>query len=224
MALKLSTLKQIPQRNKDLAFGYVREHEINYNSNYSQLIKYLVLLYSNQQDRFDVTATHPFIKINQNCIFDQRKDSYDCGFVYHSYLQNIATNGIHIWQFKFNAENSGSQMIGIWKIKSGKRILNGPEFDNTNDGRNCTGYGITMNGLITNPENPRRFSQVTYDVIEDGDIIEMRLDLNKSLLTFKCNDTTHSHFKHIENTAYRAVVTTYKKNDKFKLLYYQQFD
>ena len=223
MALKPSTLKQIPQRNKDLAFGYVREHEIDYNSNYSQLIKYLVLLYSNQQDKFDVTATHPFIKINQNCIVDQREVSEDVE-VHHSYLQNIATKGIHIWKFKFNAENSGSQMIGIWKIKSGKIVLDGPECDNTNDGENCTGYGITMNGLITNPENPSRFSHVTYDKIGDGDIIEMRLDLNKSLLTFKCNDTTHSHFKHIENTAYRAVVTTYKKNDKFKLLYYQQFD
>ena len=35
MALKPSSLEQIPQRTKDLTFGYLREHEIKYDSNYS---------------------------------------------------------------------------------------------------------------------------------------------------------------------------------------------
>ena len=73
MALKASKLKQIPQRNKDLAFGYLRENEVENRSNYPQLIKYLVLFYSNQQDQFDPNATHESLKIDGNCVIEQKE-------------------------------------------------------------------------------------------------------------------------------------------------------
>ena len=74
MAFKASKLKQIPQRNKDLTFGYLRENEETNKSNYPQLIKYLVLIYSNAVDGFDPNATHPLLEINELSITDKRAD------------------------------------------------------------------------------------------------------------------------------------------------------
>ena len=67
MALKAIKLKQIPQRNKDLAFRNLREKELENRSNYPQLIKYLILFYPNQQDQFDSNATHQSLNFWELC-------------------------------------------------------------------------------------------------------------------------------------------------------------
>ena len=55
MALKRSKLNEIPQRNKDLAFGFVKECEKENKSIIPSIIKYLCLNYLNQnKDKFDI--------------------------------------------------------------------------------------------------------------------------------------------------------------------------
>ena len=64
-ALKPSAIKEISQRNKDSAFGYLKAKEKENKANYPQLIKYLILFYSNAKDEFDTNATHEDIKIDR---------------------------------------------------------------------------------------------------------------------------------------------------------------
>ena len=165
MALKPSLLKRIPQGNKDLAFGYLKEKEKEHNSNYPQLIKFLVLLYSNAQDSFDPDNTHQLIEIDGNCAIDVG----GTGLIRNSYLKNVVTQGIHIWKFKYNMNvRSGSAALGVWKATSGNQLLSATFVDDTNKSgcinkRECTGYLITMEGEVSNPQDP-----------SDGDHVKSR--------------------------------------------------
>ena len=70
--------------------------------------------------------------------------------------------------------------------------------------------------------NPFEFSGDKCKVIpNNGDIIEMKLDLNKLTLEYKVNDEFNAEFNDIENTSYRAVVTTPREGQGFTLLSYQ---
>ena len=101
MALKPSKLNQIPQRNKDLAFGYVKECEISHNSSIPKMIKYLCLIYLNQnKDEFDSNNTHKDLTINgQSIIRSKELDICDCN---SCLLVNEVNTGINIWTFQNN--------------------------------------------------------------------------------------------------------------------------
>ena len=223
MALRRK-LNQIPQKNKDLAFGYLRENEKKHKANYHQLIKYLVLLYSNQQDQFDLNATTADgVIINTvdgtNRFIDIRLKGQ---FNYNSYLKNIVSEGIHIWKIRWDGNNDCSQ-IGIWKTKSGEPVIDQKYIDDTtNDGSTCTGYVIDMNGAKTNPSNVSRWGYDDYhdECLWRGDIIEMTLDLNVNTLVFKCGHH-EVQFNEIEHTSYRAAITTFERGDGFTILSYQ---
>ena len=221
MALKASKLKQIPQRNKDLAFGYLRERENKTKCNYPQLMKYLILLYSNAQDQFDSNATHECLKIIGNRIIDEREkiaSFYD----YLSYLENKVNEGIHVWNFKYRQEN-GTQFfsqIGIWKTRAGKPVIERVYIHNTNKDNVNSGYMISMDGMMTNPQNVGANDPITTNV-SDGSIIEMKLDLYELSLTLKINDKIIKQFDNIEQTSYRAAISTVKTGEGFILLSYQ---
>ena len=233
MALKSSKLKEIPQRNKDLAFGYLRGNEKKNKSNYPQLIKYLVLIYSNQQDRFDPKATHKHLNIDGNCVTDtrisDRSNPYAAITYNNCYLKNVAMEGIHIWKFKYYSKYDGDDnneaQVGVWKSKYGDpRAEDGATLiDNTTkDNKTCTEYVITMDGRRTTPHNPEYWNHLRYHPRpKQGDIIEMNLDLNKLTLTFKVRGEIVVIFNDIEDTSYRAAVATYRGQDKFELISYQ---
>ena len=116
MALKQSNLQQIPQRNKDVAFGYVKECEKKNKQVIPSMIKYLCLIYFNQtKDQFDIKNTHSKIKVDGNCIkIGPNRDASDV--TYNSYLENIVNKGIHIWRFKCNKSYDVDQ-IGIRNVE-----------------------------------------------------------------------------------------------------------
>ena len=60
-----------------------------------------------------------------------------------------------------------------------------------------------------------------YPKIQNGEVIEMRLDLKELTLKFKVNDKVIVDFVDIEDTAYRAAVSTYKQQDRITLISYQ---
>ena len=229
MSLKLSKLKQLSQRNKDLSFGYLRENESQSRSNYPQLIKYLVLFYANAEDQFDPNATHESLEINKNCLINTRMLSG--GPVTHkdliSYLKGIMCNGVHIWKLKYKNEKrwgcESYAQLGVWKTTSGKPIVENVWIDDTNDNGICSGYMITMDGFQTNPQNIVRHEKHKAEIEVNGDIIEMILDLNKFTLTFKrsANDKVIAQFDNIEKTSYRAAVSLYAKEESWELISYQ---
>ena len=222
MALKPSKLKQIPQRNKDLAFGYLRENEEKTQSNYPQLIKYLVLVYSNAEDHFDPNMTHKLLKIEGNRVIHKRHDGWGHRL---SFLRNVVSEGINVWKFRFNSNyHEAFSQVGIWKTKSDKpSFATSIYIDNTNqDDISCTGYIITLHGRQSDPQNVVRYKQEWFrPAVKDGDIIEMILDLNKLVLIFKINNVEKVKFEDIENTSYRAALATYREGEKFTLISYQ---
>ena len=221
MTLKASKLKEIPQRNIDLAFGYLKQKEQEHKANYPQLIKYLVLIYSNAQDKFDPNTTNKDLNIIQHTI--RNSWPYENDLVRKSYLENVVSNGIHIWNFEYHVqlnEHAFSQ-VGIWKTNSGEPNVDESDIDDTNDNNSCTEYAITMNGHKTNPGNPSSFDKERYPELKTDDIIEMRLDLNELTLSFKVNGKDHCQFRNIENAEYRAVVALFQAGDGFTLTSYQ---
>lgn len=211
MALKPGIIKEISQRNKDLAFGYLKGKEKEYKANYPQLIKYLILCFSNAKDEFDPKAVHQNLQINKQSIAVKIKK----GKNKNAYLKNKLSEGIHVWTFKIQ-EHTSSAAIGIWKTSSGK-----PELNRFIDGTNIpfapTGYFITTNGNKSDPSNWRIRCKPAYN----GDCIEMKLDLNALSLTFKINNQFNTKFTDIENTTYRAVISFSGMSGRIELISYQ---
>ena len=206
-----------------MAFGYLREKEVENRSNYPQLIKYLVLIYSNQQDKFDPAATYEELQIDGNTLIDTKNDGilYD-GHV--SYLMNVVSYWKHIWKFKYNTKSNDGcdSQIGVWKTTSADPELDAYWIDNTTNDDKCTGYAISINGSKTNPQSIDYWSDDKFTPrIKSGDIIEMILDLKKLTLIFKINNEIKVTFTDIENTSYRAAVLIERGIQSFTLLSYQ---
>ena len=221
MALKASKLKQIPQRNKDLAFGYLRENENKNKSTYPQLIKYITLVYSSAHDQFDPNATHESLEIDGNSIVSKELKYKFCA----SYLKNVVSANVHVWKFRFNRCTDDSHThsvsnIGAWKTTSGDTNVS-RYISDTNKNGICSGYVISMEGEKTNIENVYLWSKERFSKVKNGDIIEMKLDLERLILKFKINDEIVAEFDNIEKTSYRAAVTADVRGDGFTLLSYQ---
>ena len=216
MMTLVNKLKKISQRNKDLSFGYLRENEDKSKSNYPQLIKYLVLMYSNAQDQFDRNAAHPSTQIDGNCIMHTEDDAY-----FTTYLKNVVTEGIHQWKFRFEDDvgfHCGS--IGIGKATSITEHADG-SIDNRKCNGTCTGYQISMNGQKTHPNNTWFNDKGFASEVQNGDIVEVMLDFNKLMVIFKINEIAKVEFHDIENVPYRAGVSMWRKGMGFTLISYQ---
>ena len=133
------------------------------------------------------------------------------------------SGGIHIWTFRFDVDDyidiySYEASIGVWKTESGEPLVENVLISNTNYlYNNSTGYAISTNGFkMVSP-----LEEAFDDEIKSGDVIRMILDLNKLILTFKVNGQIKTEFINIENTSYRAVVSTEDFGQSFTLISYQ---
>ena len=191
MALKKSKLSQIPQRNKDLAFGYVREREKTNTMSVPDMIKYLCLIYFHpNKDEFDPDHCSNKIKINGNCIFGPIESTI--WTIAHVCLKNIASSHIHEWKFKYGRDDKSSNknmmMIGIISVDDKDSITpTENKFYERYPGK-CTRYTFASNGYLTNPISPSAWGNQYGSKWKIGDAIEMRLDLNEQNLKFKIND------------------------------------
>eukprot|EP01084_Bolivina_argentea_P066715 121631_1 len=217
MALMKSKLNTVPQRNKAVAFGFCREEEIKWNdsSNIPQLIKYLCLLYLNQnKDEFDINNCHKDLKINDNYI------KTDSNFR-SCFLKNIVNKRKYIWRFQ---QNEGviiaGCLIGIYDTKFKTSDYNFDEFFDSVTFKSgiSTGYGLRLDGRLTNPENSTIWGKKTELKCQPGDIIEMILDFNNLTLCFKINNKQCT--VKIENGEYKAALTLC--SGSFTLLSYQE--
>ena len=90
----------------------------------------------------------------------------------------------------------------------------------------CTGYGFTLNGSLTNPEDPNNWGENYGIKCNKGDIIEMNLDMNERTLTYKINDDDYGVAFHIDGYCkYCAAISLGKHRDvrpRFVILSCQQ--
>eukprot|EP01084_Bolivina_argentea_P066713 121629_1 len=204
MALMKSKLNTVPQRNKAVAFGFCREEEIKWNdsSNIPQLIKYLCLLYLNQnKDEFVVDGTCKDIDLNGNCITHQPENDFNYNISW--YLKNTVQDRKHIWKFKINKFVETS-WIGIYDTKFDNEFHRDRFFDySAGCGiRTRTGYGLSFRGTKTNL-NHAGCGEATGLIFSKDDIIEIILDFNKMKLYVKMDDKCVELFD-IDKGEYRA--------------------
>lgn len=224
MQLQRSKLQQIPQRNKDLTFGYVKDHEKACSISITQMIKYLCLVYLNpNKDKFDPDWSHSNIQIIENkarC----NKWSYVVN-ASTSYLENIASKGVHIWRFKCN-EIHGEDQIGIRKIEDDSIPALDKYFDtkSNSNAHESAGYGFGMNGFLSDPNNPQTWGHLRYLScnIRNDDIIEIMLDFNELSLCVRVNNNDYIEAFKVENTKYKAVISMAAIDSCYTLLTYQQ--
>ena len=219
MALKQSILSQIPQRNKDLAFGYTRESEKCNKVSIPDMIKYLCLIYLNQnKDTFDPNHTHKDIKIDENCI-----RSTSTNYVTVScYLMNIVKQGIHIWKFKCNnpcTDSEEADMIGI--VSNHEPYLTLHEYFDYYAGGANDAYGFAMDGRLNNPETGVGWGGAYGVECKIGDIIEMRIDFKAETLSYKINEKDYGVAFEIQNEEYRAAITLFDMKSCYTLISYQ---
>ena len=222
MALKKSKLQEIPQRNKDLAFGYTRKCEKQHQSSIPAMIKYLCLVYLNQnKDKFDPDDISKNVTIDGNSINNHITDDV----VSSTYLINIVCRGTHIWRFRCNRPSVGNvgdginDMIGIL-TNDAERQTDG-YFDDF-PGEKGIGYGFATDGRLNEPKNAL-WGKCYGRVCGIDDIIEMKLDFNELTLSYKINEKCYGKAFDIEQNEYRAVVCMAGKNASWTLMYYQMF-
>ena len=186
MTLKQRKLSQIPQRNKDLAFGYVHEKEKQNKMSVPDMIKYLCLIYLNlNKDEFDPNQSSKKIEINGNSII--RETNADKS-IQNVFLKNIASSGIHKWKFKYSCDMntfSKHDYIGVFNMDYKESMIKSDDyFFFIPKSYNFSGYAIGSKGGGVNQNGFFTKYQRYWD---SGDEIEMKLDFYQQNLKFKVN-------------------------------------
>ena len=224
-----SSLNQIPQRNKDLTFGYVHEYEKKNNAIMPEMIKYLSLVYLNQNKDKVNTKSH-YIDINGDTIVCRNsfaENSCQC-----LTFANLVNKGTHIWKFKYKLYND---FIGWQNDKHYVQIgiiphMNSHIYNVDLEGHfmGSTGYGIRSTGLISDFENPSDHKptiQFGYGPgFGIGDIIEMKADFDKMMLFFKNNHTDYKKACDIDQYKYRAAIYFKAHDGEITLISYQHIN
>ena len=225
MALKQNKLNNIPQRNKDLVFGYVKECEKQNKPSIPSMIKYLCLVYLNvDKDKFDAKNTHEMIEREDDGISRQEGYYGACS----SFLENIMDKGVHIWTFQCDYLCDTEDVIGIRKINADSNTpfrLDGHFYiDGEDDEEKVVGYGFILLGSLTNPTDVNEYGadygEPCYDNWNGG-ILEMKLDFNNLTLSYKMGGVDYGKAFDIEQTKYKAAVTLDTSKALLSLLSYQ---
>ena len=201
--------KEIPQRKKDLTFGYVRncEKEIKQN-NVPMAITYLCLRFWNVDgDEFDKTSANSNISFEDDINGIKLPEGDGSGKNVNAYLLNVVSSGIHIWKFKQNNFNDFDE-IGIVNVeKNGSSLKLEGEFCDDGD------YALKLSGkAITSHKGEGRLES-DYDIyykdgLEDDDTIEMTLNMTNLSLHWRVNYDAGREID-IKKGEYRAVVSLY---------------
>ena len=215
----MASLKGIDQKVKDCVNGYIRQCQTllpkeNPYYNIPELVVYSIILFYYIGDAFDPNYCSASYRLsNDNSTVLKTKGDYT-----NAFLTKIVSKGIHKWRFKINKMTTG-MIIGVWKAhidkdvnlyllyeKSGKYY----GWDMFNISRNRTpeeGAGGSINWGV------RCFT---------GDIVEMKLDLNKLQLSYFTNGKPQGiAFENMEQCSYTVAMYMYYDQDSIELLSYE---
>ena len=219
----LEDVKTINNGTKYCIYGYVRRAQNTLPSDDSvyytipELVIYWILLYYFVREEFDEKNMSEYYKISDdNKIVTRVK--LGAGAVY---LKAIARRGIHRWKFKLRHCNTQNYyfVIGVWKMHHPLEI-----------DVNMYSYHISsyFHGWIVNYSKGTggELTRFTYGKrnCRTDDIIEMTLDLDDRSLAYNVNDESFGiAHKNIEQTEYKAVISTNWTEDSIEFISYQNF-
>lgn len=219
-------LSKIPQRNKHLTYGYVRQHMSTLNC--PQIINVLCLLYVN--DNVDKVSTDTKCKFKGNII--QSKGNPEV-----IYFENKVAKGIHAWTFKVtdtsknSTPNFNNKIIGILGIEtifqgiteSISWIINSMIAIQTLRFESK----LENNDKVVDLKKYKLSTKIDNYKIQCGDIIEMNYNIIAKTLLYKINQEPYLKInieKYVKPTLYRAKLTLIEgvKSCQYELVSYQK--
>ena len=214
--IDLSVFKNIPQRQKDLIYGYIRKIQAifpkdNTYYNIPDSVNYICALFYHLKDKWDpkyIGANHKL-----------SNDGYSLtigGGASSSYGTVIVKSPeVYRWKFKIHKAPANSHwnlVLGVWKIKSADKPVTDTHFTNStnNKGTFEWGYAVDLSyGNLIEVQGSYSNGPEYGSRCKDGDVVEMVLDLKKFTLGYKINDNDFGPaFKEIEDTEYRVACSS----------------
>ena len=192
--LNRKKIKSMPQRNKDLVFGHLRQEQKQNDSNYPYVIQALCLLYFNpDQETFDSSSNfnqhidiqpHTVIGYNTQCDLIHVDARSIC-------LKNVVKEGIHIWKFKVTYSPHTAPNKGELILESISQVL----LDgNSHSPPKKFGIGWMLNTTMVVMEKGTEINAEKIAVWEDKykvkskDTVEFKYDGNAQNIYIKIND------------------------------------
>ena len=231
----MSTLKsksfgdEIQKRHKVLINGFVRRIEQQFFTNhpiYSHIPDIVCSLcfeyYHLGKDRFD-----PELHGDKVELIDDTKLRMKERHAVTAYLCNIVNTNRHEWRFRAgNKSKYGLVYIGIWnmKIAPNKSKLNQVNYPSGPSSKNFDkqSWGLyATRGKLRG--DPNRYGKKYCQECNDGDIIDMRLDLDKNELSYCVNDKDYGKAFDVDPGKWRAFVCLQYADDELELIHYKQY-
>ena len=217
------------RRSKSAINGYIRDIEENLFVNHPfydyipDIVNALCFDYFYiSKDRFDPVLHAESIVIKENVILNTATDVN----VASAFLSNIVSEGSHEWRFKIirSSKNWGSFFIGIWnnKIDATQYLdkYNYPAGGNDVN-QDQRAYGLnTVVGYLRG--DPKKYYTKYCPKCNDGDFVEMCLDLDKFELRYNVNDKQYKKAFDVPKSTWRACVCFNHKDDELELVHYKQ--
>ena len=226
--LDFGMIKNIPQRDKDAIYGYIREMQARFPKdntfyNIPESINYICALFYFLKDKWDPK----YIGQDHTLSDDGYSITTKGGQGSSSYGTDIAKSpGIYRWKFKIQELPkymfSWSLVIGVWKVKSANKQVTDTYFTNCtqNQGEYEWGYAYDISYTQLVEKTGHYSNQRKYGLkIKIGDIVEMILDLNLFTLRYKINDEDMGiAFENIEDTEYKAAFSSGNSDVRIEIL------
>ena len=211
------------QNQELLVWGYVRENERAYKIRNMPLdINKVIYLYLKLCDEWNVQHSSQNMKIDKTRSIIHVKTSYAT-----AYGDTVVSQGKFVWRLQISSPNDDdtetfeSPYIGIIEDKRLllKKYRDSAKWD-------MHGYQLLAGGdgsIYTRMTHSKNDKTRKYQCVwmEEGDILEMTLDLNHRTLSFKVNDKDFGiGVSDIKQTKYRLALTLdkYEFHSKIALL------
>ena len=215
--LNLRELNIIKIERQMIVYGFIHRFESKNKQEIPEgIILVCVLFYGNGADEWDLEQISDYMTLSDRTITQSENH------LASSYCKNIIESGIFSWKFRIEDNSNGTDwegggkfMIGIWKVKD-KEPVKDTYFTR---GGGVKGYGFEPNGAILTNDNGNVDDALEYvRRCRKGIVIEMILNLDELVLSFKIDGEDYGKAFDVEGCKYRAAVYMLEKNDSITLL------
>ena len=222
----LQQAQKLDQNTQYLVSGYVRQFELFHCKdekgllwNVSDLIVYTIMAFHFHIEYFEHYAKNTFFVAKHGKIVTRFNTHYGEGTVYGSKIIPYNSTGVHHWKLKI-----GSARYIVIGIDEANHKWMRDSFHKANGyGAGALSYGYSQ--CSGNKWCPEHLSGSKYmDSYNDGDIIEMELDMNKKIISFcKNNDKLMTRMAYIEKTlvGYCLAISMQYEGNSVRLLSYK---
>ena len=211
-------------RNTNLIFGWVRDQikDLVVVPVALQLLCLSFLIFI--KDVFDLKLICDGLNTDNNIVSKVNDDN-----VFKSascYFKNILLKGKNIWLFQIT-HYSPNALIGIYNNKYPVKYTDESfhksyycrdEWDNYHN----RGYGLHLNGTLTNIHELGWYGAKYSYHCKNNDMIEMILDLQNGILSYKINSKYYGKAFDIEIGEYRAAITVSSMDCSIKFISFKQ--